>query len=112
MAFSDIKPYVDTSATRLDLEVVAGTSEDRPHLPAWTVEEKVDFVRGFRNDWLKRSDWTVGNDSPLSDEQKAAWTTYRQALRDMMNVDNIDDVIIPTPPDVYVIQPMYLEPEE
>jgi hypothetical protein len=29
----------------------------------------------------------------------------------MMNVDDIDDVVIPTPPDVYVIQPLYMEPE-
>jgi hypothetical protein len=111
MAFSDIKPYVDSQGIRLDLEVVAGISEERPHLPAWTVEEKIDFVRGFRNTWLERSDWTTGNDSPLSDEQKAAWTAYRQELRNMMNVDDIDDVVIPTPPDVYIIHPEYLEPE-
>jgi len=111
MAFADIKPYVDTSSISLDLEVVAGVSEERPHLPAWTVEEKTNFVRGFRNEWLQRSDWTVGNDSPLSDEQKAAWTTYRQELRDMMNVVSIDDVVIPTPPDVYIIHPEYVEPE-
>ena len=111
MAFEDIKPYVDTKTISLDLEVVAGTSEERPHLPAWTVEEKVEFVRGFRNNWLNRSDWTVGNDSPLSEADKAAWTAYRQELRDMMNVDNIDDVVIPTPPDVYIIHPEYVEPE-
>jgi hypothetical protein len=111
MAFADIKPYVDTSNTKLDLGVVAGTNPEYENTPAWTVEEKTNFVRGFRNEWLQRSDWTVGNDSPLSDEQKAAWTAYRQELRDMMNVVSIDDVVIPTPPDVYIIHPEYLEPE-
>ena len=111
MAFEDIKPYVDTRLTKLDMDVVAGTHPDYDR-PAWSDQEKIYFVRGFRNEWLQRSDWTIGNDSPLSDEQKAAWTTYRQALRDMMNVANIDDIVIPTPPDVYIIHPEYVEPEE
>ena len=110
MAFSDIKPYVDTSATVLDMDVVNGVHPEYSN-EAWTDVEKVNFVRGFRNSWLQRSDWTIGNDSPLSDEQKASWATYRQALRDMMNVANIDDIVIPTPPDVYVIHPEYVEPE-
>ena len=29
------------------------------------------------------SDWTQGNDSPLSDSKKAEYVTYRQALRDL-----------------------------
>tara|TARA_R110002153_G_scaffold13914_1_gene51279 strand:+ start:4471 stop:4890 length:420 start_codon:yes stop_codon:yes gene_type:complete len=35
-----------------------------------------------RNTMLTGSDWTQGPDSPLSDEKKAEWQTYRQALRD------------------------------
>ncbi len=32
---------------------------------------------------LQDSDWTQGADSPLSDEKKAEWAAYRQALRDI-----------------------------
>jgi hypothetical protein len=35
-----------------------------------------------RNALLTASDWTQGDDSPLSDSKKAEWQTYRQALRD------------------------------
>ncbi len=40
-------------------------------------------VREERNKKLKDSDWTIGEDSPLSDSKKDEWKTYRQALRDM-----------------------------
>lgn len=50
-------------------------------------ESHWDEIRGKRNQYLKASDWTQVPDSPLSDEKKAEWRTYRQALRDMMNVD-------------------------
>jgi hypothetical protein len=32
---------------------------------------------------LMRSDWTQLPNSGLSEEKKAAWETYRQALRDL-----------------------------
>ena len=32
---------------------------------------------------LKKCDWRVGPDSPLSDSKKAEWQTFRQALRDI-----------------------------
>ena len=40
-------------------------------------------VRQQRNALLAETDWTQMPDSPLSDEQRSAWETYRQALRDM-----------------------------
>ena len=46
-----------------------------------------DEIREKRNRYLLASDWTQMPDSPLSDEKKAEWRTYRQALRDMVNVD-------------------------
>jgi hypothetical protein len=42
----------------------------------------LDQVRKFRNAQLKASDWTQVPDSPLTDQQKQAWATYRQQLRD------------------------------
>lgn len=40
-------------------------------------------ARARRNFMLSQSDWTRLDDTPLTDEQKAAWATYRQALRDI-----------------------------
>lgn len=38
-----------------------------------------------RNKQLTASDWTQMPDSPITDEQKQLWQTYRQALRDFPN---------------------------
>lgn len=40
-------------------------------------------LRAKRDALLAACDWTQIADSPLSDEVKAAWRTYRQALRDL-----------------------------
>lgn len=40
-------------------------------------------VRQDRNAKLAACDWTVMTDSPLSDTDKAAWTGYRQSLRNL-----------------------------
>ena len=39
--------------------------------------------RTRRNKLLLASDWTQLPDAPLSPEQRAAWSTYRQQLRDL-----------------------------
>ena len=46
-----------------------------------TIETK--HFRQIRNAKLARCDWTQANDSPLSNEKKKEWATYRQALRDL-----------------------------
>lgn len=43
-------------------------------------EEVAGQVRAERNDKLSASDWTQVADAPVD---KAAWATYRQALRDV-----------------------------
>jgi hypothetical protein len=47
---------------------------------------------------LLGSDWTQMPDSPLSDEDKAAWATYRQALRDLPAQEGFPNVAFPTKP--------------
>jgi hypothetical protein len=42
-----------------------------------------DVIREWRDYFLSQSDWTQFTDSPLDADQKAAWATYRQALRDV-----------------------------
>jgi len=56
-------------------------------------------LRAQRNQLLAASDWTQGNDSPLSTESKSAWATYRQALRNLPDVtSDPSQVTWPTPP--------------
>lgn len=45
--------------------------------------------RGLRDSLLIESDWTQLSDVYLTDEQKTAWTIYRQQLRDLP--ENITD---------------------
>ena len=64
-----------------------------------------NHVRSQRDHDLKVSDWTTNSsDSPLSDEKKAEWVTYRQALRDYPDqaarVSDLPDW--PTAPDAYI----------
>lgn len=49
-----------------------------------------DVIKGHRmrrDSALIMSDWTQMNDSPLSNEMKTAWATYRQELRDLTDLD-------------------------
>ena len=56
-------------------------------------------VRETRNQLLRRSDFTQLPDSPLTTEQRAAWATYRQELRDLTeNLSSPYDVVWPTAP--------------
>lgn len=60
-------------------------------------------IRAIRTRKLTDSDWTQMNDSPLSDTEKAAWATYRQALRDITTTltgseQTLEDVQWPTAP--------------
>jgi len=44
--------------------------------------------RNKRNNLLAASDWTQANDSPLTNEAKTSWATYRTALRDLPTNEN------------------------
>ncbi len=58
------------------------------------------LVRSIRRTFLLQSDWTQYADAPLSENEKALWQAYRQALRDIPQVyANYQDVIFPTPPE-------------
>jgi hypothetical protein len=51
---------------------------------------KLDDVRAMRNSKLKETDWTQLADAPISVEKKAEYATYRQALRDLTNRNDLD----------------------
>ena len=46
-------------------------------------DEAAAGIRSERDQKLTACDWTILPDSPLSDDAKTEWQTYRQALRDM-----------------------------
>jgi hypothetical protein len=52
-------------------------------LPPLSAEQVAEEVRFTRNNLLMDCDWTQLADSSLTTEQKAAWSAYRQALRDI-----------------------------
>lgn len=55
-------------------------------------------IRKKRNKLLAECDWTQFFDSPLSVEQKQAWATYRQALRDLPETVDVNNPIYPSKP--------------
>lgn len=59
------------------------------------------YNRQIRNQLLSDSDWTQMPDSPLTDEAKALWLTYRTSLRnlpDHADWPNLADADWPTKP--------------
>lgn len=59
-------------------------------------QKKTEFLNQLRNSRLQKlrdSDWTQMADSPLSDQDKARWKTYRQALRDLPGIYSKNSVL-------------------
>ena len=58
--------------------------------------------RDTRNRMLSDSDWTQFNDSPLNNDTKVLWATYRSSLRSLPeheNWPNLEDADWPTKPE-------------
>ncbi len=67
-----------------------------PMFPDATNDQKWEQIKLWRNAELARTDWTQVLDSPAD---KAAWATYRQALRDLpAQGGSADDAEFPTAP--------------
>ncbi len=54
--------------------------------------------RQRRNGLLAASDWTQANDSPLANDKKVEWASYRTALRNLPSSSDWPDVTFPTEP--------------
>lgn len=63
------------------IEFAGGKPVAVPHAPS--AEEARAARRRRRDQLLAASDWTQLPDSPLSEEERAEWAVYRQALRDL-----------------------------
>ena len=85
-----------------DEDGVAHTKAEQETAYQATLDAAVaETNRATRNTLLSESDWTQMNDSPLSNEDKTAWATYRQELRDVTDLDawpNLDDADWPVKP--------------
>ena len=79
-------------------EEIAAIEELRVKNAAEAVEDLKVFNRQKRNDLLAACDWTQANDSPLSNDKKIEWATYRTALRDLPSNKSWPDVTFPTEP--------------
>ena len=61
-------------------------------------DEEWSEVRRKRQVELRFTDWTQQADSPLSDEDKAAYLTYRQQLRDITTQSDPFNITWPVAP--------------
>lgn len=69
-------------STSIEVETKLAESE-QSHYRKPTNEELMGFVRDYRVILLAEVDWTQTLDCPLTDEKKAEFAAYRQALRDI-----------------------------
>ena len=54
--------------------------------PPDSATDRMRYLRHIRDALILATDWTQAPDAPLTVEQRAAWTGYRQALRDLPEV--------------------------
>lgn len=72
------------------------TFQFHPAFPDATNEHKWEQIKLWRNAELAKSDWTQLPDAPVD---KAAWATYRQALRDLPAQGGLaDEAVFPNAP--------------
>lgn len=81
------------------VDLTSGSPKYVHVLADMTSEEIWAPVRAERDARLATCDWTQLADCPLSAETRTGWAVYRQALRDLPDVQTDPaDVVWPTPP--------------
>ena len=89
--YTDGRPNVGITSLGVYEAAITHHENERLRLAAIEAAEQAQLVdkdwdkefRRQRRFRLEDSDWTQGNDSPLSGSKKTEWATYRQALRDL-----------------------------
>ena len=90
---------IDFIDIRTDDEGNVTTFVNKNREPFYWMISDWERIRKKRNDLLASCDWTQVIDSPLSDDQKALWSSYRQILRDITSIySSPSDVIWPDRP--------------
>jgi len=92
----EVVPPLDYRAVIVNKDLTLSPDTDKMNeMYTWEYQG----IRKQRNDLLYKSDWTQIPGGPLTDEQKAAWATYRQQLRDLVIEGTCPlDFVWPTPP--------------
>ena len=94
--------FTDGSVSPKNWETVWSDSEKNAKGITWTTTtnyaggsasaEKLLQLREQRNMLLQECDWTQSPDSPLSNDKKTEWATYRTNLRNLpANFSSVDD---------------------
>jgi hypothetical protein len=97
--FSVPNPGGSTSYWVVD-EAAQTVVNDQAQADADALANSWDKLRTERNALLVSSDWTQAADSPLTDEVKTSWSTYRQELRDLpASTEDPADPTWPSPPE-------------
>jgi hypothetical protein len=102
--------WIDTGLDNIDniqFKLVNGSAVPASENEILNMRKELSYLSGlkkarvFRNVLLSDCDWTQGEDSPLSESDKALWVTYRQQLRDLPSTVNTEngEFTLPTPPD-------------
>lgn len=97
-----MKKYVDGVLVNLTEEEITARQAEETEWLSGADARTAEQHRETRNDLLAASDWTQMPDSPLTDETKTSWATYRTALRnlpDHSNWPNLEDSDWPTKPE-------------
>lgn len=88
------------SAGILDIDLAPGEQRVEAVPQALLDLIAVGKKRMERDERLRATDWTQVSDAPLTALEKAAYQTYRQALRDLPGVPGFPDVPWPTLPTI------------
>jgi hypothetical protein len=95
-----IEGLADPEVERITNGVVVVKSDSE--LASKEASEFMFNLKSFRNSLLSNTDWTQVPDSPLSDEERSKWATYRQQLRDLPSFysteTNMSNVVFPEEP--------------
>ncbi len=85
--------YVIEDTYVTETPVITELPEDQKQTFERKKEDFLAQLRSMRTEKLLACDWTQLVDSPLSEENKLRWQTYRQALRDLPGVYQSNNVI-------------------
>ena len=95
---SEVGVVLNKSKQKIDLDTMTLVTQP-VQLQQPSIQDQIRKERTLR---LSVCDWTQGADSPLTEEKRAEWATYRQQLRDITttyaSATKLSDVVWPTKP--------------
>ena len=93
-----VEPYVEGDYV-YNVRVVELSSQETTNRANIINEQIATSKRSERNRLLTETDWTQGNDSPLSNSKKTEWASYRTALRNLPSASGWPNVDMPNSSD-------------